>query len=174
MRHWYIYIVLYIIVGVFGFSPFRGNDIATFSPVEAVWLEVVDGNVCIATDDGEVGTGASVLAALEDLKKTAAATVFLDTADYLIIKSSHEIDIEQLRGVLRPSCSVCFAESMPDLKKAAAFLAVHEPSVKMKMFRAEQVPLLREEKGRLILIEKGNTVPAADCMADCCGQCANP
>ena len=53
MRHWYIYIILYAVIGVFGLSPFRGNDIAKLSPVEAVWLEVEQGSVRIETDGGD-------------------------------------------------------------------------------------------------------------------------
>lgn len=168
MRHWYIYIVLYAIVGIFGLSPFRGSDIATLSPVEAVWLEAEQGSVRLETDGGDVGVGNSVQAALENMKQTAPSTVFLDTADYLIVKKGSEGLIEQLREILRPSCSLCAAEKMPDLKQAAAFLAVHEPSLKIKNSFAGvgELPLLQEQKGRLILIEKEDTDIPADSMAD--------
>lgn len=169
MRYWAVYIVLYAIVGMFGLSPFRGSDLATLSPVEAVWMETVGGEVHVETDGGEVGVGATVQCALDNLKETAAATVFLDTADFLIVKTGNEMLISQLSDVLRPSCSVCVADRRPDLKQAAAFLAVHEPFVKMKTFcTVSDLPTLREEKGRLILIGKGNTGFSVDCVAGCC------
>lgn len=175
MRHWYIYIILYAIVGVFGLSPFRGNDIATLSPVEAVWLEAEHGNVRIETDGGDIGVGETVLAALDNMKETASATVFLDTADFLIVKTGSEALIEQLREILRPSCSLCVAETMPDLKQTAAFLSMHEPSFKMKNSYAGvgELPLLQEQKGRLILIEKDDTDHAVNSVADRCGERTN-
>lgn len=175
MRRWYIYIVLYAIVGVFGLSPFRGNDIATLSPVEVVWVEGQPGSIRMETDSGEVGIGATVEDALDGMKATAATKVFLDTADYIIVKKGCEDILSELTDILRPSCAVCVAERMPDLEKAAEFLTVHEPSVKMKtLCKSELLPALQEEKGRMVLIEEGDTDSAADCLADRRGQRTDP
>ena len=175
MRHWYIYIILYAVVGVFGLSPFCGNDIATLSPVEAVWLEEQQGSVYIETDGGDFGIGASVAAALENMKCSASSTVFLDTADFVIVKQGSEALLSELRDILRPSCGICVADAMPDLVQAAGFLGVHEPSVKMKNIErdAGKLPILQQEKGRLMLIEQDNIDSTADCMADRCSQCTD-
>ena len=156
MKRWYLYIILYALAGVFGLSPFRGNDLAVLSPVEVVWLEAEQGVVRIETDNGDVGVGDTVKAALENMKATASAEIFLDTADYLIVKQGSEALIEQMRESIRPSCSLCAAQKIPDMKKVAAFLSVHEPSVKMKNgFKGvESLPVLQERKGRLILVEQ--------------------
>ena len=174
MKRWHIYIILYAIVGAFGLSPFHGTDIATLSPVEVVWIERQFGNVRMETDSGEVGIGSTIADALDNMKATAAVTVFLDTANFVIVKKGSEDILPELKGVLRPSCAVCTAQVMPDLKQAAAFLALHEPSAKMKNLCAwDKLPLLQQEKGRLNLIEKGNTGSAEGSVVDRCSECAD-
>lgn len=175
MRHWWLYIILYGIVGVFGLSPFHGTDIATLSPVEAVWLEEAGALVRIQTDGGDIGIGRTLRDALQNMKDTAPGTVFLDTADYLIVKSGSEHLIGQMRDVLRASCCVCVCKSMPDLEDAAAFLSAHEPSLKLKSTTAEatKFPLLDQKRGRLILIENEDSNFAADSVASCGNKCTD-
>lgn len=168
MRHWYLYIILYTVVGVFGLSPFHGNDIATLSPVEVVWLEQMDDGIRLETEGGAVGIGETVSAALENMKQTAPLMIFLDTADFVIIKKGSEGLIAQLHEILRSSCAICVAETMPDLKEAAAYLRVHEPTVKMKNSdqKVNDLPMLLHQKGRMILVEQADTNFTADSMAD--------
>ena len=166
VRHWWIYFILYALVGVFGLSPFAGTDIASLSPAEAVWLEESDGYVHIETDSEETGIGKTLLEALENMKQTASGVVFLDTADYVIVKQGSEALLSQAADVLRPSCSVCVADSMPDLAEAAEYLGVHEPAVKLKNIATAELPYLTECEGRMTLIEKEYTDTAADGMAD--------
>lgn len=153
MRRWWIYIILYALVGVFGLSPFSGTDIAKLSPVEAVWLEERDGYVRIETDSKEVGVGKTLSEALDNMKLTASGTVFLDTADYVIVKRGSEDLLLQVTDILRPSCSVCIADAMPDMEKAAEYLGVHEPTVKLKDISAAELPYLTEREGRMVLLE---------------------
>lgn len=166
MRHWWIYIILYAAVGVFGLSPFAGTDIAKLSPVEVVWLEQGAGYVRIETDGKDAGVGKSLPEALEHLKQTAMGTVFLDTAEHVIVKRGSESLLTEASDILRTSCSVCVAETMPDLMQAAAFLSVHEPTVKLKDIGDKELPFLAIQKGGLILIEQENTDTPADGMAD--------
>ena len=173
LRRWWIYIILYVFVGVFGLSPFAGTDIAKLSPVEAVWLEHTDGYIRIATDSQEFGLGRTLAEALENMKQTASGTVFLDTANYVIVRRGSEALLEQASDVLRPSCSVCVAEVMPDLAEATEYLSAHKPSVNLKHVVNIDLPYLTEWNGRMILVEKGNTDAAADRMADCGDQCTD-
>ena len=97
MKRWWVYIVLYLVVGVLGLSPFEATDVATLSPVEVIWLEQQGNLVRIETDGKDIGIGKSVLEALENMKRTAPGTVFLDTADYLIVRKGNE-KLISLRG----------------------------------------------------------------------------
>lgn len=155
MKRWWVYIVMYLIVGVLGLSPFEATDVATLSPVEVIWLEQQGNLVRIETDGKDIGIGKSVLEALENMKRTAPGTVFLDTADYLIVRKGNEKLISQMKSALRPSCSVCIAQEKPDLLNAAKFLSIHEPSIKLKDIRMEEYPMpqLDQTEGRLELIE---------------------
>lgn len=155
LRHWMIYIILYMGVNIFGLIPFRDTDVATLSPVQALWLAQEDGCVYMETDNGDIGIGKTVADALINMKETASGTVFLDTADFLIVRKGSEALIAQMREILRPSCSVCVAQSAPDLQTATDFMRIHKPSVKMKNTDAERpnLPVLHQEKGRLILVE---------------------
>lgn len=168
MKRWWVYIILYSAVGAFGLSPFAGTDIAKLSPVEAVWLAQTDGMISITTDGGDQGFGITITEALTNMHDTAHGTVFLDTADFLIVKSGYENLIAQVEDILRPSCCVCVANEMPDLAAAAQFLRAHEPSVKLKDLdeKPSAFPLLELQRGRLILIEHEANVGTTNFVAD--------
>lgn len=155
MKRWRIYILLYVVVGSLAASPFQATDVAKLAPVEVVWLEEENGTVRIETESGEIGLGATIAEALENMKATASATVFLDTVDYLIVQSGKERLVSHLRDVIRPSCSLCVAEDKPDLEKAVDFLRIHEPMIKLKDFQTEKdiLPMLCEMEGRFKLNE---------------------
>ena len=166
MRRWWIYVALYALVGVFGLSPFAGTDIAKLSPVEAVWLEGNDDYVHIETDSKDVGVGKTILEALDNMKLTASGMVFLDTADYVIVKRGSETLLSQVTDILRPSCGVCVADSMPDLAEVAEYLGVHEPTAKLKNVANAELPYLIEREGRMVLVEKESSDTTADGMVD--------
>lgn len=176
MKRWWIYIILYSAVGAFGLSPFAGTDIAKLSPVETVWLAQTESLISITTDGGDQGFGMTIAEALTNMHDTAPGTVFLDTADFLIVKSGNENLIAQVEDILRPSCCVCVANEMPDLAAAAQFLRAHEPSVKLKDLddKPSAFPMLELQRGRLILIESPSDKYAACGVADRCGKCAHP
>ncbi|MBE6917896.1 MAG: hypothetical protein E7470_08375 [Ruminococcaceae bacterium] len=175
MRHWWIYIILYSVVGLFGLSPFTGTDIAKLSPIEVIWLEEEKGWISIVTDGDNQGYGATVSEAIANMKSTAPGTVFLDTADFLIVKKGDESLITQITELLRQSCSVCTAETRPNMQAAAKFLRAHEPSVKLKHLddNPSKLPLLELQRGRLILIENTSDEYAACGVADRCVKCAH-
>ena len=145
MKRWVLYIAA---VALLSTTSFRGTDIAKLAPVEVVWLAEEDGQVLLMTDTEDTGKGADVREALTDMKAAALGTVFLDTADYLIVETGAEKFLEQIAEVLRPSCMVCRAKQVPDLKKAAEFLSIHEPNVTLRQWQNDgrELPLLKEEK----------------------------
>ncbi len=147
MKRWIFYIAT---VALLAATPFRGTDIASLAPVEVVWLTEMGGQVYLETDTGDVGWGADVRSALENMKAAASGSVFLETADYLIVEQGAEVLFEQVYDILRPSCMVCTAETMPDMEAAAAYLAAHEPKTTLRQRQVDQrnLPVLRERAGR--------------------------
>ena len=147
MRRWIVYIAVVILFAV---TPFRGTDIAKLAPVEVVWLTEKGGQVYLETDTGDMGRGADVRSALENMKAAAPGSVFLETADYLIVQQGREVLLVQTYDVLRPSCMVCTAEKMPDMEAAAAFLAAHEPQTTLRQWQVEgrRLSMLKEQEGR--------------------------
>ena len=147
MKRWIFYIAA---VALFAATPSRDTDIASLAPVEVVWLTEENGQVYLETDTGDMGWGTDVRSALKDMKAAAPGSVFLETADYLIIEEGREDLLVQLFDVLRPSCKVCVARSMPDLEEAVPFLSAHEPQVTLRQYQVEKkgLPLLGEQEGR--------------------------
>ena len=147
MKRWIVYISVVILFTV---TPFHGTDIAKLAPVEVVWLTEKDGQVYLETDTGDKGWGKDVREALEDMKAAAPGSVFLETADYLIVEQGREVLLEQTYDVLRPSCMVCTAEVMPNMEAAAAYLSAHEPQTTLRQRQVDQrdLSVLREQEGR--------------------------
>lgn len=156
MKRWIIYIAVLAGAGFFGASAFHGTDIAELAPVEVVWLSDNGGQVYLHTDSDNIGWGENVTAALADMKAAAPGSIFLETADYLIVEVGAEELLAQVYDILRPSCKICVAQGMPDLKAAAAFLDAHEPAVTLRQRQAgrNDLPLLSEQAGRFEWIEQ--------------------
>lgn len=152
MKRW----LLYIIVLLCGVSSNGGTDIGELAPVEVVWLSENAGQIYLETDTGDMGRGETIQAALTDMKAAAPGTIFLETADYLIIEQGREALLEQAYDLLRPSCKISVAWSKPDLKNVAMFLNAHEPPVTLRQYHVEknELPVLREEEGRFEWLEQ--------------------
>lgn len=147
MKRWFVYLAVLVLCGA---SSDRGTDIGELAPVEVVWLSENAGQVFLQTDTGDMGRGEDVQGALQDMKAAAPGTIFLETADYLIVQQGREYLLAQVYDLLRPSCNVCVARSMPDLEKVATFLTAHEPQVTLRLHQVEMgtLPLLGEQEGR--------------------------
>ena len=126
-------ILIYIIaLAALKLAPVKGTDIGSLHPVEVI-LICRDGNdVLINTDTGDWGRGTDGFSALKNLKETTAGTIYLDTAEYLLIEEGTEEIAEQLRPNLKKTVRICMAEKKVDLKEAAAFLPVHSNLPKLK------------------------------------------
>lgn len=112
--------------------PQRGTDIGKLQPVEVVLLDSKDGEMIIQTDTKDEGRGISVEQALQNLKDTTPGTVFLDTADYLIITEESMESVEKMKPYLDASVLVCKGTGEEDLEAAARYLAVHKPRTTLK------------------------------------------
>lgn len=150
MKYWILFFSAFIAVAIFGTTSSHGTDIAKLAPVGVVWLSESDGQVYLETDTGDFGVGKDMRAALEDMKATASGTVFLDTADYLIVEQGCEDLLDQTYTFLRPSCMICMAEKIPDLESVTEYLSAHEPELTLREYRVEkgEIPELVEQEGR--------------------------
>ena len=150
MKRWLLYLIIIGIISFLGISPFQKTDIAQLAPVEVVWLSYEKGVLCLKTDTEDIGYGKDVQSALENMKQTASGTIFLETADYLIVEKGQARFLEQMHSVLRPSCMVCSATQMPELDEVAKFLQAHEPEATLRQLRNGEgkVKQLLEWEGR--------------------------
>ena len=135
--------------------PKETVKLSQLKPVEVVYLYREDGRVVIETDTEDRGVGSTVEKAVADLDATTAGTIFLDTADYLLIKEDTVKYIPQLESYFKKSVRICYAEGDMKLSDAAVYLASHKPSKRLGDW-GEHGPLqvLTTEEGRLILKEK--------------------
>ena len=130
-------ILLYIIVlAVLLLVPAKGADVGKLRPVETIAIYVENGQVVLETDTGEKGRGNTAVDALSALKHNAAAVIYLDTAEYVLIQEGAEAYGEELRPYLKGSVKVG-AYKTGSVKDAAKYLEIHG-----------KLPKLRDWKGR--------------------------
>lgn len=135
--------------------PSRGTDIGRLEPVEAVMVDRQWGQVVIRTDTGDAGRGSTLAQAMQNLRDTTPGTIYLDTADYLLVTRAAGDLLGELSGALRPSARVCRAEGEVDLAAAAEFLSAHAPDDRIKNCRnISELRELQTKSGRMILSER--------------------
>ena len=138
-------IIIYIIVliGVW-FAPVESANVGQLHPVELVMVTREGEGIVLTTDTGDVGQGTDGLSALENLKATAAGTVYLDTARFLLLTEGAEDAAQQLRQHLKQSVRVCMAEPDADLVTAAKFLSAHGELPRFKHWKqGDMLPRLQ-------------------------------
>ena len=151
LKRWVIYLILVLVAS----ASFRGTDIAKLAPVEVVWLSESAGEVYLETDTGDSGKGNSVAAAYSNMKASAHRSIFLETADYLILQNGDEHLIAETFDLLRPSCMICTAQRIPDMESVASFLSAHKPNLVLRQYLVQQevLPMLEEKDGRFYWLE---------------------
>lgn len=120
-----------VIVAMLAF-PMEGIDVGQIQPVALLQIEQKEGNVYLSTDLEHEGIGETFEAAYQDMKDKATGEVFLDTADFLIIKGEMDVPVEQLQKYIRKGIRVCQTWHQLDLKRATAYLTVHKPEIKLR------------------------------------------
>lgn len=128
-------ILLYIIVlAVLLVVPAKGADVGKLRPVETIAIYKEDDAYVIATDTGDLGRGADLIKALQSLKATTPAIIYLDTADYLLVSEQALEEIEALDGKLRNSVQLYLFKGKVNLKDASKFLRVHGDGPSLKAY----------------------------------------
>lgn len=155
MKKWLFYVLALAAIPVLGFGGFGGEDVGKLRPVQVVMIRNLNGGLCLLTDTEDIGNGRDAHQAITDMKQTAPANVFLDTADYLLLEAGMEKWLPQLQDYLRPSCSLCYTIGNVDPVQAAEYLQLHEPELTLTQYEAGEyrLPYLISEEGRLRLVQ---------------------
>lgn len=154
MKRWLALLAGVLAVAFLSGKGGSGTDVAKLQPVEVVIVTRSEGGIEIRTDTGDVGRGEDLAKAVEDLKATTPAEVFLETAEYLLISEECAELVPELMGYLRPSCMLCVLEGDPETEDIAAFLRTHSPDVTLTEYKAgiRDLQTLREKEGRMELV----------------------
>lgn len=126
--------------------PTKATDVGKLQPVQTIAVYKGEDGYAIATDTMDTGRGASIPAAIENLKATTPATIYLDTAQYLIV--SDESIVEELRSHLKGNVKLYQFIGTPPMEKVSKFLAAHGDG-----------PALRRWKS-------GDALPVLDCLSE--------
>ncbi len=80
-----------VLAGLLTKTPQYGTDVARLLPIEVIQMEKRGNRIYLYTDTEAQGAGATIQEAVENMKQTAPGTVFLETADYLLVdRESYE------------------------------------------------------------------------------------
>ena len=136
------------------FAPVKGTDVGKLLPVELVSLRREGEALLVQTDTGDSGTGSTLDAAMQDLKRSAPGEIFLETADYLVLSMGSREAWTGLPDYFRPGTLVFLMEEPVDPEKTAQYLRARQAGIPLN--RAEQavrLPIIRTEEGRVELEE---------------------
>lgn len=155
MKKWLFYVLVLAGIPVLSFGGFGGEDVGKLSPVHVIAVLGEEEQVQLLTDTGELGMGKDVRQAIRNMEERAPARVFLDTADYLLLKPGAEIWLPELLEHLRPSCHLCYLTAESDLEEAGKYLQIHEPDLTLSQYEAgeRELPYLISDEGRLKLVQ---------------------
>lgn len=153
MKKWGYFLSVVLGVSVLGGLSSAGTDVVKLQPVEVVVVQKEE-KIRIQTDAGNWGVGNSLEEAIENLHTVTPAEVFLDTAEYVLIKQNCVNLLPELMGYLRPSCAVCLLEGEALPEGVAQFLQIHQPGITLLEYRAgiTNIPVLKENEGRMELV----------------------
>lgn len=120
--------VLYILIIILTFfSPVQRLDVAKLQPVEAVAVYMEQDIVILKTDTEDIGIGKTTQEALQNLKDTTPAVIYLDTAEYLLVAPGAEQYAEELKPHLKTSTKVR-TYSGGEVKEEVKYLDAHDRS----------------------------------------------
>ena len=137
-------ILLYIVIlaGVL-LVPVQRLDVGKLKPVQAVWISKEGDRIILKTDTEDVGTGATVEEAFEDLEANCIGIIYLNTAQYLLVSDSAADLISPLSQHLKGSVDLCKWDGQGSVEDAAKYMAAHKNGCRLKDWKAgEKLPAL--------------------------------
>lgn len=141
-----------LILALVWIIPVERTDIAKLSPVEVIAVYQTKDSVELQTDTGDFGSGTDAISALENMRQTSSAVIYLDTAEFLLIGQGAEAATEELRKELKDSVKLCGMKDRIQLSDIAAYLEIHGSLPVLKQWNKNDVlPVLTEKMGRFLL-----------------------
>ena len=144
--------------------PRTGTDAAKLLPAQVLVIGAGDGAITVEADNGAAGSGPTLAAALADMAECAEGTLFLDTAEHILLHGGARELTAQVAASsrLRPAARLYLTgDRMPDAKRCAAFLQAHPGRVTLGAVHAAMLgaggmtlPRVVETEGRLRLLER--------------------
>lgn len=84
--------------------PRTGTDAAKLLPAQVLVIEAGDGAITVEADNGAAGSGPTLAAALADMAECAEGTLFLDTAEHIVLRSRSSA---RRPNCIWPGCRSC-------------------------------------------------------------------
>lgn len=155
--------VLALAVVLCGGWPLAPMEVSELLPARVLLVERTGGTVMVSCG-AATGSGAGLEQAMEDMERTAAGELLLDTVEHVVLHASAYALLDEAAQStrLRPAARVYLGEGeLPEAEEAEAYLRVHGGTVTLGTVRAsllgageEQPPHLLTREGRLYLIEQ--------------------
>ncbi len=152
--------VLAAVVRMSGLLPFPAMEIDELVPVETLTVTAEQNRVWLDARECR-GQGKTWAEALEDLYRGAEGTVFLGTAEQVVLNQKATTLLPQMiqSGALRPGAAVCVCDGvLPSAEDAGAYLSAHNTGVTLQQVQAALVrgesialPMLVKTEGGLRL-----------------------
>ena len=146
-----ILIYMALLAGAFALRP-ESADIGKLRPVQLVSVYRDGEWIVVETDTEDLGRGINVDDAIRDLKETTPGVIYLDTAEFLLVRSDTETLIPEMADHLKEKVRVCQSEEDIALTDASEYLAAHMPKRRIGDWKAEEpLEILQREGERIIL-----------------------
>lgn len=144
--------------------PRTGADAAELLPAQVLVIARENGQITVESDNGASGTGATLPDALDSMGKSAAGTLFLDTAEHIVLlQSARELLPAAARQErFRPAAKLYLARMEAlDAEECVTYLQAHPGRLTLAEARAA---LLRAEEPEpaVLLQEKGGGMRHAE------------
>lgn len=132
------------------FLPNRGRELGQMIPVSLLYVYREGDELTVAADTGNYGSGKDLEEAIADLHRTATGTLYIRTADNLILTEDTKQLIPELYKLLRPSVQICIGQGNPDPKEADAYISANPTGMTLQdvMLGEKSIPVLQGGKGR--------------------------
>lgn len=146
--------IIYVFIILVALSiPSERMDVGKLKPVGLLCVYEESGKVIIMTDTDDYGIGENVDETIENLEGTTAGKIYLDTADYLLVKEGGEHLIGEMGPYLDPSVKLCRFLGKIEPKQAHEYLQTHEPEITIYKWKTgENLTTIEETNGRIRVI----------------------
>lgn len=112
--------------------PRTGTDAAKLLPAQVLVIAREDGRIVVKSDNGASGSGATLPDALASMRESAEGTLFLDTAEHIVLLQSAQalLPAAARQRQFRPAAKLYLAElDALDAGDCVDFLQAHPGSV---------------------------------------------